>query len=428
MSARLLAAAAALVTLGGVATLPASAQSLADRIARAPAGPVQFTFATRAGVCGDGQTYVHVGSDNGTSFYGSFGDFGAQPCVAGPARIVLDRAAGQVVALRVFVGPPANDDATDLGVVRTHEASDYLLHLAATAQGAVARNAIMPAMIADSVDNRSALVALARDQSRSHDTRRAAISWIGRGLVADPSLPNALVSIATDDTDNRSVRQQALNTLAHLDGGAGIPSLTRLADDPDGGWVARTALSAISQSGDPRARDYLRGVVRKAALPDEALAVAVRSFGQQYATAADIATIRDTWPRLTGDRTRSAAISAVAQFGGAASAAWLLSLARDMGTTASIRRRALESATRAGAGTGDLVALYDRTTDPETKTAIISALSQIGDRAAIDKLLRIAGDDESLTARRRAISALGRTSDPRVKHALEALVQGNPRR
>ena len=422
MSARLVAAAAALAVLGGVATLPASAQSLADRIAHAPAGPVQFSFAARPGVCGDGQTYVHLGTGSGTAFYGSFGDFGAQPCVHGPARIVLDRAGSEVVALHVFVGPPADHGATDIGTVATSEASDYLLHLAGTAEGSLARDAIMPAMLADSVDNHAALVALARNQSRSHDTRRTAISWLSRDARADASVPGVLVSIATDETDNRSVRQQALSTLARLSGGAGIPPLTRLADDPEGGWVARTALSAIAQSGDPRARDYLRGVVRKASLPDEALAVAVRSFGQQFATAADIATIRETWPKFTGSRTQGAAISAAAGFGGRTNADWLLSLARDMGTTASIRRRALEASTRAGASTHDLSALYDRTTDPETKSAIISALSQIGDRAAIDKLLAIARQDESLTARRRAISALSRSDDPRVEKALAGIV------
>jgi HEAT repeat protein len=427
MSARLVIAAVAVVTLGGVASLPVSAQSLADRIAHAPSGPVQFSFAARPGVCGDGQTYVHLETESGSSFYGSFGDFGSQPCVHGPARIVLDRAGNEVVSLHMFVGPPANAGATDLGVVGAGEASGYLLQLAANAQGSVARDAIMPAMLADSVDNRSALVALARNQSRSHETRRTAISWLGRSSAADASIPAVLIAIATDDTDHRAVRQQALSTLARLAGGAGIPSLTRLADDSDNGWVARTALSVISQSGDPRARDYLRGVLRNASLPDETLAVAVRSFGQQYATAADIATIRETWPKFTGSRAQDAAISAVAEFGGKANAAWLLSLARDMGTSASVRRRALDASTRAGATTGDLVTLYDRTTDPETKTALIAALSQIGNREAIDKLLVIARQDESLTARRRAISALGRTDDPRVKAALESMVRDGGR-
>ena len=408
----------------GCASLSAGAQQLAQRVSSANGSRVQFTFATRDGVCGDGRTYIRSASASNSSYYGSFNDMTAEPCVRGPARVVLDRADGQVVGLRVFVGPPASDGAVDLGAVPARDAAAYLMHLAESGEGAVARDAIMPAMLADSTDNSDALVALARDKSRSRETRRSALSWLGRDSQAPASLVQSLVAIGTDDTDNQTVREQAFNTLARLDAGAGIPVLIRLADDAQGGWVARTALSVISRSGDPRAHDYLRGVVQKAALPDEALGVAIRSFGQQYATAADIKVIRDAWPKFVGEHAQGAAISAAAEFGGADNAAWLLSLARDMSTTANIRRRALEASTRAGAGTNDLITLYDRTTDPETKTAIISALSEIGDRASIDKLLAIAKQDESLTARRRAVSALGRTSDPRVKDALAGIVIG----
>jgi HEAT repeat protein len=408
----------------GCASLSAGAQQLAQRISSANGSRVQFTFATRDGVCGDGRTYIHTASMNSSSFYGSFNDMTAEPCVHGPARVVLDRAGGQIVGLRVYVGPPANDGATDIGAVAAPDAAAYLMHLAGTGEGAVARDALMPAMLADSADNNAALVALARDKSRSRETRRSAISWLGRDSQTPASAVDVLVGIGTDETDNQSVREQAFSTLARLDAGAGIPALIRLADDAQGGWVSRTALSVVARSGDSRAHDYLRGVVQKGTLPDEALGVAIRSFGQQYATAADIKVIRDAWPKFVGEHAQGAAISAAAEFGGSDNAAWLLSLARDMNTTASIRRRALESSTRAGASTGDLITLYDHTTDPETKSAIISALSQIGDRASIDKLLAIAKDDESLTARRRAVSALGRTSDPRVKEALAGIVIG----
>ena len=45
------------------------AQSIADRVNDAPAGAVQFTFAARPGVCGNGRTYIQTGSNN---FYGSY--------------------------------------------------------------------------------------------------------------------------------------------------------------------------------------------------------------------------------------------------------------------------------------------------------------------------------------------------------------------
>ncbi len=423
MSPRTIRALSALALFTAAAHGAVRAQSLAQRVARAPEGRVQFSFATRDGVCGDGRTYVHAASDAGVQLYGSFNDLSSEPCVHGPARVVLDRASGQVVGLRVYVGPPAAADAADLGTVGVRDAAAYLLGLAAAAEGGVARDAIMPAMLADSVDNRSALVALARDQMRSRETRRTAISWLGRDQRVDAALIATLVSIAVDENDNQSVRQQALSTIARLPGGAGIPALTRLAGDSAGGWQARTALSVISQSGDPRARDYLRGVVRAAAVPDDALAAAVRSLGQEYATAADIAVVRDAWPRFTGSRTQDAAISAIAQFGGADNVRWLLALAHDMGVTSNVRQRALDGAVQAGTRTSDLVALYDSATDPQLKTDLIAALGRIGDRAATDKLIAIAQGDESATARRRAIDVLGRSADPRARKALEALVE-----
>jgi HEAT repeat protein len=421
---------ATLVVLGAIISRPAYSQSLAQRIASAPEGRVQFNYASREAACGDGRSYVRINwAPNSNDFYGSYNsDAGTMPaCVHGPVRIVLEQAARVVVGIRVFVGPlgPA-DGATDLGAVRPREAADYLLSLAATAEGSVSRDAIMPAMLADSVSNQQALLAIARDQTRARETRRNAISWLGRdATIATAAQPLAqpLLAIATDENDNQQVRQQALRTLARLEGGSGIPQLIALAGDPHGGWVAREALASIAQSGDPRARNYLRDVVRKAELPDETLAVAIRSFGQQFATATDVQLIRSAWPKLTGAKAQEAAIAAVTEFGGAENARWLLTLARDQSASINIRRRALQDASRAGAKTADLVGVYDQTTDPQTKDAVISALSQIGDQAATDKLLAIAKSDESLTARRRAISALSRSTDPRVKKELEAMVE-----
>lgn len=422
MSARRWSALAAAAVAGAVATGPASAQSLADRVTQAPAGAVTFEYAARAGVCGDGQSYVRVAPGGDAAFSGSFDGLEALPCVHGPARVRIDRAGSDIVGLRVFVGPPAPMPGTDLGAVSARAAAAYLFQLASRGEGAVARDAIMPAVIADSTDDGPVLLALAQDRSRSRETRGDAMRWLARGGDADPQAMRVLGSIATDETDNRSVRQQALSALARFPAGAGVPGLLRLASDTTHLWVARTALVVVAQSGDPRARDYLRAAVRAAALPDEALAAAVRGFGQRYATAADIAVIRRSWPGFTGERTRSAALSAVAAFGGSENAQWLLSVAGDMGTTSAVRRRALESAVQAGVGTASLSRLYDRTTDPDTKSAIIAGLSEIGDRAATEKLLAIARADESMQARRRAIAALGRSGDARVREALAGIV------
>jgi HEAT repeat protein len=68
-----------------------------------------------------------------------------------------------------------------------------------------------------------------------------------------------------------------------------------------------------------------------------------------------------------------------------------------------------------------LVKIYDQTTDAQLKSAVISTLVSSGERQATDKLMQIAQRDENPQMRRRAISALGRSSDERVKKFLQDL-------
>ncbi|MBC8086768.1 MAG: HEAT repeat domain-containing protein, partial [Phycisphaerae bacterium] len=395
---------------GALAVFSASdvtAQGLAQRVAGAPDGRVQFNYPARDGACGDGRSYMRLNWGSGSNeYYGNINSNNMPDCVKGPARVILEQAARTVIGIRTFVGPLEKPEGvTDLGAVSAKEASDYLLGLAAKAEGSVSGSAIMPAMIAEGVDNQGALLAIARDQSRARETRRSAITYLSRDGRAPTSVAQPLLAIATDETDNQSVRQQALRTLSRLDGGSGIPELIRLAGDRQGGWTAREALTSLAASGDPRSREFLRTVVRRGELPDEAMATAVRSLGQHYATGADIALIRESWPKLTGQRSQEAALSAITEFGGAENSKWLLALAKDPGISANNQRRALQNAVRAGARVADVITMYNATMDYQMKDAIISALAPNDDRESQDKLLSIAKSDESITARKRAITA-----------------------
>ena len=308
----------ALVVLTVVTTSHVHAQSLAQRVGNIADGRVQFHFPSRDGSCGDGRTYMRVSTGNGGDSYGNWNSDAMMPaCARGPVRVLLERAARNVVSLRVFVGPVVvTEGAVDLGAVRPQEAAEYLLSLAASAEGNVAQAAIMPAAIADSANIQAPLLALARDQSRARETRRSAISWLTRDGRVASALSEPLLAIATDDTDNQSVRQSALRALARLESGSGVPALIRLASDREGGWTSREALTALAQSGDPRSRDFLRQIVQRAELPDVALATTIRNLGSQYATAADVRVIRDGWPKFTGPKSQEAAISAMTEFGG----------------------------------------------------------------------------------------------------------------
>jgi len=148
----------------------------------------------------------------------------------------------------------------------------------------------------------------------------------------------------------------------------------------------------------------------------------VRALGQQYATPQDAALLRSVYPRLRSERSREAALSAVADVGGAENVRWLLDLARNDGEPSAQRRKSLEAAVRAGAAVGDLVRLYDAVGDHNLKAALVSALSRSGERAAMDKLIAIVTGETNVEVRRRAISVLASSDDPRAREALKNIV------
>src|SRR6185369_7482582 len=141
MRAKHLIAAATLFVAAG----PAAGQSIASRVSSAPDGRVQFNFAARPGVCGNGRTYIQTGPNSVTgsvsyngNFYGNWNDaMRADPCIAGPVRVVIDRADKLPLTIQTYVGPPDSSlrGVTDLGRVRAQDAADYLLSLSSTIDG-----------------------------------------------------------------------------------------------------------------------------------------------------------------------------------------------------------------------------------------------------------------------------------------------------
>jgi hypothetical protein len=416
----------AIVSLLAIATSApdAFAQSLANRIASASDRSVQFSYPVRPGVCGDGRTYISTGSGN---FYGSFSSSSTDQCLAGPVRVVADLADRNVIALRTYVGgPPAPAEAgvANLGVVTSAEAADYLMGVAARADGRVGRDAISAALLGENVDVTSRLIDIGRDQNRPLETRRAALSGLARSNSRDlDRIGSALVQIATNESDVQAVRTSALSALSRLDHGAGIQPLVQLAGGNLTSWVGRQAMTVLARSGDPRARQFLRTTAQRTDLPDEVQAVALRGLGREYVTGQDAALLRSIYPRLTGQRSQDAVLASIAELGGADNVQWLVGRVRDEKLTPEARRRALQYLTRAGATIPSLLALYDPITDTQMRQSLISIYSRLADKAATDKLVWIARNEQDAQLKRRAISALSRNSDPAIRQALQDIVE-----
>src|SRR5688500_11863695 len=420
----------AAVAAGAVFLLPpaARAQNLAQRIASAPDGPVQFNYTARPGVCGNGRTYYSI---NGSSWYGTMNDntLRSDPCQPGPVRVVLGRAGKEIVDVNTFVGPvQQTPGATDLGAVSAREAADYLISLAARLDGRPGRDAIAPAMLGDSTTVTPQLLAIARDQTRSRETRSSAISWLSRapeerGGVSASQLATALGEIARDESDNQQVRQSALRVLSRQENGEGIPALIEISRSTEDVWLGKAALSTLAQSGDPRARTYMRTAVQRADLNDDMKVAAIRGIGRDYATSQDAEFLRGLYPNLTSEKTKEAVLSSLGEMGGTANAKWLMAIATNADESIRLRRRAIQLTDRAGTPIADIAQMYDRVDDPQMKEALISTLSQNGTKPARDKLLTIAKTDSNYSLRRRAVHALGRSDDPRVKEALKEIVE-----
>ena len=307
---------------------------------------MQFHFATRDGICGNGRSWLRTDEDG---WYGSYNGetMRGEGCGSGPVRVVITRAGRETVKIDTYAGPLYVDPAAgqDLGVVPAREAASYLMNLASTLDGRPAREALLPAMLADSAQVTPVLLQLARDQSRPRDLRRSAISWASRrraeaGGVGVATVARMLDQLVRDRSESESVRQTALSTIAQLNRGEGIPVLMTFAAESDQ-WLSKQAYSSLARSGDPRARQFVRAAVQRTGMPEETRASLIHGLGDEYATGADLKLLRDLYPNLDNDRERDAVMSVVANAGGKDNAEWLLGIARSQTESVQRRRRAI---------------------------------------------------------------------------------------
>jgi len=247
----------AIVVIGSLIPRGASAQSsaLARRISAAPDGRVRFVYAARPGVCGNGNHISRGNSGNTRWSYGESADVvWDEECSVGPVRIVAEVGGGRVTKLRTFVGGrwrPATGTVTDLGVVSARDASDYLLSLVSTSTDRVAKEAIFPATIADSVVIWPALLRVARDESRPAETRKQAVFWIGQ--AAGDAITANLASLVGENEVDREIRESAVFALSQQRNGEAVPALIRIARTNRDPHIRKSALFWLGQSKDPRA-------------------------------------------------------------------------------------------------------------------------------------------------------------------------------
>jgi hypothetical protein len=225
-------------------------QSLSQRIAGVQ-GEAELHFASRPGVCGNGEGSITFRSPDdvsvGVHTRGSW-DYDCEP---GPVRVRLTVSNGTVTRIRTYVGRihDTGSEVTDLGVVGAREATDYFLGLARSASEEVARKAISPAALADSVSVWPQLIELARDRDRPTDVRKPALFWAGQ--IGETEVLEPVRAIANDDSEDESMRKHATFVLSQLPDGAGSPALMDIARNGETTAVRKQALFWAGQGGAP---------------------------------------------------------------------------------------------------------------------------------------------------------------------------------
>jgi hypothetical protein len=223
-------------------------------------------FASRPGVCGNGDEGISVGH---SMHMGRYDEDDASYCEPGPVRVRLRMEDGAVRDIRTSVGRPAQrasvERRTDLGPVPAVAAAAYFLQLAQTASGHVSNAAITPAILADSAYPWHELLAIARDtETRSSGTRSSAALWLSRfaaakisGRVNDLSAPDDDESVSEDS----QARTAAVFALSQLRNHEGIAPLLQVAQTNRDARVRRQALFWLGQSGDPRALELFERIL-----------------------------------------------------------------------------------------------------------------------------------------------------------------------
>jgi hypothetical protein len=249
MGRTLVAASLAIVVL-----LPPSlgAQSLEQRVAAVGTGTVRMSFAARPGVCGDGRNNIRTRQDD---------EEWEEDCGPQPVRVAIRLREHQVMEIRTYVGGRwrSTGPATDLGTVRSQEASSYFIRLAER-EGSLEGDPVLPAVLADSVVISPALLRLARTPTVPQETRRSAVFWLGQ--AAGATVAGSLDSIAGDTRGDREVRRQAVFALSQRSNDQGVPSLIRIARTNPDPELRRTALFWLGQSDDPRVLKLFEEILR----------------------------------------------------------------------------------------------------------------------------------------------------------------------
>ena len=245
--------------LAALAVTPAHGTAqVAEALAGMDDGVVAFSYATRPGTrfCGESGHTVSVG--RGVRMErGPRGD--AERCREGSALVEVTLEGGTVTEVAFLgAGELPRAEARDLGRVSAPESARAFLDMARD-DGPEADDALVAAVVADSMVIWPDLLDIARDRDRVRRTRKNALFWLGQEAAA--RVTDALAETADDGTEAREIREAAVFALSQRPDEESLPALMRLAREGAHPDTRRSALFWLAQSDDPAVPDFFAEIL-----------------------------------------------------------------------------------------------------------------------------------------------------------------------
>lgn len=229
---------AALVTASAAC---AQGQDIAQQVRQKGSGTLTLVFASKPGVCGNGRNSISMNDHDNYNWEGY------RHCEVGPVQVEMEISNGAVTHMDTYVGGQPRP-----GIVRvsTRAASSYLLDLAQRSNSAsVGKHAILPAILADSVEPYPELLTIARNESLSREIRKTAVFWLGQ--AAGDKATDGIKSLVSDP--DVEVKKSAVFALSQMRGEQSLTALMDVAEHSKDPQVRKSALFWLAQSNDPRA-------------------------------------------------------------------------------------------------------------------------------------------------------------------------------